>query len=192
MKSMFNPFYTLFFRPEASAGNGLTGLFLVFFSCVILAFNAAGQLHIGFLGLLGLIALFLVLGTIGCYWFITSVHFLGQQFSQTSRLIAQVNARSHPWFTTLQGLWPLILLGPAVSAQRWWPILGTLMTLSIILGSGLTLVAAIRRAYDISWLQASLCLVLTLMLGSLAVIGLVGWPIMFLLGAKHFSIALPT
>lgn len=186
---MFNAFYAIFFGTEASQRDSSAGLSLGLLSCVILACNAAGQLHVGFVGLLGLMVLFLSLGAVGCYWYIASVHFLGQQFRQT--LPHPLSSRSHPGLTATQGLWPLILLGPAVSAQRWWPTFGALMTLSIILGCGVTLVAAVRRAYDINWIQASLCLVLTFILGSIAIVGLLGWPIMFLLGAKHFSIALP-
>ncbi len=189
---MLNAFYSIFFRAGASQSNGLAGLSLGVLSCIILAFNAAGQLHVGFQGLMGLMALFFGLGALGCYWYIASVHLLGEWFGRTSHPAASLNPRlSRPWLTTLQGLWPFILLGPAVSAQRWWNEVGDLMTLGILLSSGITLVTAIRRAYNIHWIQASLCLLLTLMLGTLALLGLLGWPIMFLLGTKNFSIAIP-
>jgi hypothetical protein len=194
---MQNPLYTVFSSATVPQRNHCTGLFFAVFACVSLAFNAAGQLHLGFLGLIGIILLFLMLGTVGCYWYIVSIHFLGEWFRQTqysisSSSISPTSAATHqPWLTALQGLWPLILLGPAVSAQRWWPSLGAFITFGIIFGSGFTLIAAIRRAYDIHWIQASLCLFLTVILGSLALGGLIGWPIMFLLGAKDFSLAIP-
>jgi hypothetical protein len=204
---MLNPLYTVFSSATVPQRNHFAGLFFAVFACVSLAFNAAGQLHLGFLGLIGIILLFLMLGTVGCYWYIVSIHFLGEWFSQTqystsssstssssisSSSMSPSSAATHqPWLTALQGLWPLILLGPAVSAQRWWPSLGAFITFGIIFGTGLTLIVAIRRAYDIHWIQASLCLFLTMILGSLALGGLIGWPIMFLLGAKDFSIAVP-
>jgi hypothetical protein len=194
---MYNSLYTVFSSAIVPQRNHFAGLFFAFFACISLAFNAAGQLHLGVLGLIGIILLFLMLGTVGCYWYIVSIHFLGEWFRQTqysisSNSISPTNAAPHqPWLTALQGLWPLILLGPAVSAQRWWPSLGAFITFGIIFGSGFTLIVAIRRAYDIHWIQASLCLFLTVILGSLALGGLIGWPIMFLLGAKDFSIAIP-
>lgn len=199
---MHNPLYTVFSSATVPQRNPFAGLFFTVFACISLAFNAAGQLHLGFLGLIGIILLFLMLGTVGCYWYVVSIHFLGEWFRQTQyslssssisrSSISPTSAATHqPWLTALQGLWPLILLGPAVSAQRWWPSLGVFMTFGIIFGSGLTLIAAIRRAYDIHWIQASLCLFITVILGSLALGGLIGWPIMFLLGAKDFSIAIP-
>jgi hypothetical protein len=188
---MFNPLYSVFSRVDVTQRNSSAGLCLAVFSCIVLAFNAAGQLHVGILGLVGIITLFLLLGTVGCYWYIVSIHFLGERFSQTQDFLSSPRTTDQPWLTALQGVWPLILLGPAVSAQRWWPSFGILMTFGIIAGSGFTLIAAVRRAYNIHWLQASLCLFLTLTLGSLALGGLIGWPMMFLLGAKDFSIAMP-
>jgi hypothetical protein len=187
---MFNPLYTVFSGADVPQRNHSAGLFLAVFSCIVLAFNAAGQLHVGILGLIGIILLFLMLGTVGCYWYIVSIHFLGEWFGQTQPQTSPLSATEQPWLSALQGLWPLILLGPAVSAQRWWPGLGALMTLGILLGSGFTLIVAVRRAYNIPWIQASLCLFLTVILGSLALGGLIGWPVMFLLGAKDFSLVM--
>jgi hypothetical protein len=188
---MFNPLYTVFSSVDAPQRNHSAGLFLGAFSCIVLAFNAAGQLHVGILGLIGIILLFLLLGAVGCYWYIVSIHFLGEWFGQTQQSTSSRRTTDQPWLTALQGLWPLILLGPAVSAQRWWPSLGSFMTLGILFGSSFTLIVAVRRAYDIHWIQASLCLFLTVILGSLALGGLIGWPVMFLLGAKDFSIDMP-
>jgi hypothetical protein len=189
---VLNTLYSIFFRAGASQGNGLAGLSLGLLSGIILAFNAAGQLHVGVQGLLGLIALFLGLGALACYWYIASVHLLGEWFGRTAPQESPHTPRlNQPWLTTLQGLWPFILLGPAVAAQRWWHGIGDVMTLGILLSSGITLVTAIRRAYNIHWIQASLCLLLTLLLGVLALLGVLGWPIMFLLSTKNFSIAIP-
>jgi hypothetical protein len=187
---MFNGLGSILFRGEAHQRSVFATLLLPICACLVLAFNAAGQLHLGFRGLMGLSALFIVLGTVGCYWYIASIDLLGQWFRQT-RPSELPNAGHYSGLTVLEGLWPLILLGPALSAQRWWPSLGTFMTLCTILGSGLTLIAAIRRAHNIHWIQAGLCLLFTAVLGSLAIMGLLGWPMMFILGAKDFSIVIP-
>ncbi|NJM76665.1 MAG: hypothetical protein HC852_13855 [Acaryochloridaceae cyanobacterium RU_4_10] len=178
------------FLPVNSGNNnpqtkGLSGLTIGGLSWVILALNAAGQLHVGLSGLLGLIFLFLLLGLIGCYWYTASVHLLAQWMvsPQTSHRVP-----FQPWFVVLQGLWPTILLGPAVSTQRWWPSVGILFTLGILVGTGFTLVLAIRRTYVLSWTQASLCFGVTVILGGLATLGGLGWPMMLFLGAKNFGI----
>jgi hypothetical protein len=176
---MLNPFNALF-NPENPRQDQSAALWMVSLSIVVLALNAAGQVHAGLLGLVGLTFLFMLLGWAGCYWYAASVHFLALLMGVESR-------RSQPWLTSLQGLWPFIFLGPAVSAQRGWPSFGVLFTL-IILGSTVsTLLLAVRRAYSISWLQASLCVGATAFLGSLALLGLVGWPAMLVLGTKNFS-----
>ncbi len=175
---------------QAHQRSVFAALWLPICACLVLAFNAAGQLHLGFRGLIGLSTLFLLLGIVGCYWYIASVDLLGKWFRKAQPLESP-NAGFFPGLTILEGLWPLILLGPALSAQRWWPSFGAFMTLCIMFGSGLTLIIAIRRAYHIHWIQAGLCLFLTVVLGSLAIVGLLGWPMMFVLGAKDFSFVIP-
>jgi hypothetical protein len=176
---MLNPFNALF-NPENQRQDQSAALWMVSLPIFILALNAAGQVHTGLLGLVGLIFLFMLLGWAGCYWYAASVHFLTQLMGIESR-------RARPWLTSLQGLWPMIFLGPAVSAQRGWPSFGILFTL-ISLGSTVaTLLLALRRAYSVSWLQASLYVGATAFLGSLALLGLIGWPTMLVLGTKNFS-----
>jgi hypothetical protein len=177
---MLNPFNTLF-NSENPRHDQSAALWIVSLAIFILALNAAGQVRTGLLGLVGLTFLFMLLGWAGCYWYAASVHFLVQFMGIESR-------RSKPWLTSLQGLWPLIFLGPAVSAQRVWPSFGLLFTL-MALGSTLsTLLMALRHAYSIDWLQASFCVGATVFLGSLALLGLIGWPAMLVLGAKNFSV----
>jgi hypothetical protein len=176
---MLNPFNALF-NPENPRHDQSAALWMVSLPIIVLALNAAGQVHTGLLGLVGLTLLFMLLGWAGCYWYAASIHLLAQFMGVESR-------RSQPWLTSLQGLWPLIFLGPAVSAQRGWPSFGLLFTL-IVLGSTLsTLLFALKRAYSISWLQAGLFVGATAFLGSLALLGLIGWPTMLVLGTKNFS-----
>jgi hypothetical protein len=176
---MLNPFKALF-NPENPRHDQSAALWMVSLPIIILALNAAGQVHTGLLGLVGLTFLFMLLGWAGCYWYAASVHFLAQFMGVESR-------RSHPWLTSLQGLWPLIFLGPAVSAQRGWPSVGLLFTF-IVLGSTVsTLLVTLKRAYSLSWLQASFCIGATAFLGSLALLGLIGWPTMLVLGTKNFG-----
>jgi hypothetical protein len=180
---MLNPFNALF-NPENQRHDLSAALWMVNLPIVVLALNAAGQIHTGLLGLVGLTVLFMLLGWAGCYWYAASVHFLAQFMGVGSR-------RSQPWLTSLQGMWPLIFLGPAVSAQRGWPSFGLLFTL-VVLGSTIsTLLLALRKAYSTNWLQASVCVGMTTFLGSLALLGLIGWPTMLVLGTKNFSMIPP-
>jgi hypothetical protein len=180
---MLNPFNALF-NPENQRYDLSAALWMVNLPIVVLALNAAGQVHTGLLGLVGLTFLFMLLGWAGCYWYAASVHFLAQFMGVASR-------RSQPWLTSLQGMWPLIFLGPAVSAQRGWPSFGLLFTL-VVLGSTIsTLLLALRKAYNTNWLQASVCVGMTAFLGSLALLGLIGWPTMLVLGTKNFSMIPP-
>jgi hypothetical protein len=162
--------HNIFLTMNSGDGNPqqkrLSGLFIGGLSWVILAFNAAGQLHTGLLGLLSLIFLFLLLGLIGCYWYTASVHLLAQWMSSTQTSTVR-RTPFQPWLVILQGLWPTIFLGPAVSAQRWWPSFGILFTLSTLVGTGFTLVFAIRRTYNLNWPQAILCFGMTVILGGL-------------------------
>ncbi len=176
---MLNPFH-IFFNPENPRQDRSATLWMVSLPLFILALNAAGQVRSGLLGLVGLTFLFLLLGWAGCYWYAASIHFLAQSMGVESR-------RSQPWLASLQGLWPLIFLGPAVSAQRGWPSFGLLFTLIVFGSTVSTLLAALKRAYSISWIQASFCVGATAVLGSLALLGLIGWPAMLVLGTKNFS-----
>jgi hypothetical protein len=186
---MYNIFLTMNSGDDNPQQIRLSGLFIGALSCVILAFNAAGQLHTGFLGLLGLIFLFLLLGLIGCYWYTASVHLLAQWIASPQTSVVR-RMPVQPGLVILQGLWPTILLGPAVSAQRWWPSLGILFTLGTLIGTGFTLILAIRRAYRLNWFQASLCFSMTVILGGLGTLGLIGWPMMLFLGVKNFGVIL--
>jgi hypothetical protein len=177
---MSNPFNALFY-PDNPRHDRSAALWMVNLPIIILALNAAGQVHTGLLGLVGLTFSFMLLGWAGCYWYAASVHFLAQFMGVESR-------RSQPWLTSLQGLWPLIFLGPAVSAQRGWPSLGLLFTLFVLGSTVSTLLFALKRAYNIGWAQAGLFVGATAFLGSLALLGLIGWPAMLILGIKNFSV----
>jgi hypothetical protein len=176
---MFNPFDAIF-NAENPRQDQSALLWIVSLSMMILALNAAGQVRVGLLGLVGLIILFMLLGWAGCYWYAASVHFLAQTMGGQAQ-------RSQPWLTSLRGLWPLILLGPAMSAQRGWPSFGLCFTLIVLGGTLSALLMSLRRAYNLSWLQAIFCVGSTAFLGSLALLGLVGWPTMLLLGAKNLG-----
>lgn len=154
---------------------------IVTLTIAILALNAAGQLHFGPVGLLGLFFLFMLLGWAGCYWYLASIHFLTQLMTVEPR-------RQQPWFVILQGAWPLIFLGPAMSAQRVWSGLGLALTLFVLLCGIGTSLLALRRAYYVGWPQAFLCVGITVFLGSLALVGVIGWPSMLVLGTKNLSL----
>ncbi len=180
---MLNPFEALnpTLNSEGSRQDGRAVFWIVGPLFVILALNAAGQLHLGLLGLASLIFIFMLLGWAGCYWYMASIHFLTEVMGIEPR-------RSQPWLASLQGLWPLIFLGPAMSAQRTWPALGLLITLMILGFTGATLLIALRQAYRISWPQSVLCIGISGILSGLALLGVVGWPSMVFLGMKYLSV----
>jgi hypothetical protein len=181
---MFKAFYTTLFGTNTPQQNQVAGVWMGGLSCIVLALNTAGQMHTSLLGLCGLIILFLLLGVVGCYWYLASIHLLSQWLMVPPEGTS-VSSDTRV-FTALQGLWPLILLGPAVSAQRWWPSFGIPLTFIILLSTGPTLIIALCRAYETSWPQAMVCLSFTLISGGLALVGLVGWPMMLILGARNF------
>ncbi|MGB8702595.1 MAG: hypothetical protein WCD18_24540 [Thermosynechococcaceae cyanobacterium] len=185
---MFNVFYPWSRSTmEQIRSNPSTSLAIAGLSFFILALNAAGQLHLGPLGLLGLTVFFLVLGLVGCYWYAASIYFLTQGLGQGRWRSPDTHGSAQPGLTSLQGLWPLILLGPALSAQRWWPSFGNLFTFGILITTGFTLLASIRNSYNVSWSQAGWSLALTVILGSLALLGVFGWPMMLVLGANKLG-----
>ncbi|HEY9826272.1 MAG TPA: hypothetical protein V6D19_12550 [Stenomitos sp.] len=156
-------------------------------TCVVLALNAAGYFHLGLIGALGLIILFLGLGIGGGYWYVASVYLLSQWIPASSQ---RVNTEGYTTpvisrLAVLQGVWPLILLGPAVSAQQWWSSLGALMTIGVVVGTVFTLAAAIRRAYCVPWVHAWVYWVITVLGSVWVLVGLVGCPIMILLSLKN-------
>jgi hypothetical protein len=163
--------------------NQVAGIWVSGLSLIVLAFNAAGQIHTGLIGLFGIIILFLLFGIVGCYWYLASIHLLSQWLMTSAE---RRHISSTRVFSTLRGLWPLLLLGPTVSLQRWWPSAGLLCTLLVLLSIGPSLITAIRQAYDTSWPQAASWVGLTLLGGGLAFLGLIGWPIMLILGTSSF------
>ena len=180
--SMLNPFEALnLSTAEASRHEGWTTLWIAGSVFVILALNAAGQLHLGLLGLASLIFIFMLLGWAGCYWFMASIHLLTAAMGVEQR-------RSQPWMISLQGLWPLVFLGPAMSVQRVSPLLGILITLGLLGGTTATLLAALRRAYRMSWPQSALCIGASGLLSIVALLGVLGWPSMVILGMKYLGL----
>lgn len=81
-----------------------------------------------------------------------------------------------------QGFWPLIFAAPAIAASRWSQVLGSLLSLVIILGVCITLVGEIRHAHQFSWGVAVLCFVASIALAGLAIVVPIIIPLMVVLG----------
>ena len=106
--------------------------------------------------------------------------------AESSNLIAQLLGGQGDGRATLEGiargLWPLLFTGLAIAAANWSILLGQLFSSAVTLGVFITLIIAIRQVHRFSWLKASLCLILTLILSGLALSGLFLWPLMIILG----------
>ncbi len=174
---MLNAFYGAIFGQNVTDQRG--GAWVWFTAVTMLALNTAVQLQVGFFGLLTVLLFFMFLGLIGCFWYLASVHLWALCFGTRNRI---------PSLSPLSGLWPFILLGPALSAQQFWPTFGNLFTAGTVLMTLITLAAALQGTYQLSWVKASLALALTLALLALAGVGIWGWSFMLLLGIKNFGI----
>jgi hypothetical protein len=172
---MLNSLYTTFFKPSeiriSPQASVIIGLLVVF----VLALNAAGAASAGVGGVLAFAFLFLFAGVLGWYWLAASLNLLAQLFGGQGNGRATMQA-------VAQGLWPLLLTGPAIAASNWSSILGGLFSFAISIGVCVTLIFAIRRVHQLDWIPAILCLLITFSLSFLALSGLIVWPLMIFLG----------
>ncbi|MEC4814931.1 MAG: Yip1 family protein [Scytonema sp. PMC 1069.18] len=172
---MLNSLYATFFKPSeirlSTPAAIIIGLLIVF----VLALNAAGAVSLGVGGFVGFTLLFLFAGVIGWYWLAASINLLAQLFG------GQGDGRT-TMQAIAQGLWPLLLTGPAIAASKWSNILGALFSVAISIGVCVTLVLAIRRVHELDWIPAIFCLLITFSLSFLALSGLIVWPVMIFLG----------
>ena len=172
---MLDSVYAAFFRPHEIRFPTRTAVAIGLLVILVLALNAAGKANLGLGSIIGLALLFLFAGVLGWYWLAASVN-----------LIAQLLGGQGDGRATLEGivcgLWPLLFTGVAVTAANWSIILGQLFSSAVTLGVFVTLIIAIRQVHRFSWLKASLCLIITLILSGLALSGLFLWPLMIILG----------
>jgi hypothetical protein len=173
---MLSAFYSAIFRPtERRTPDNQVAWLIGGLVILILAFNAAGAIGAGTLGLLTLVLVFAFAGLLGLYWLSASVHLLAIAMGGHGTIQATVGA-------IVQGLWPLLLTGPAIAAMDWSVRFGQLFSIAVSLGVYVTLVIAIQRAHHLGWLQAFLCLAITLAVSVLALTGLILWPLMVFWG----------
>ncbi len=172
---MLDTLYISFFRPADLRHPTQAALLIGALVILVLALNAAGAVSLGVTGVVAFTLLFLVAGLLGWFWLSASVQLLAPVLG------GQGNSR-----TTLEaiarGLWPLLLSGPAITAANWSATFGALFSLALSLGTLLSLTSAIRYAHQMGWLQAAICIGLTLSFSLLALLGLVLWPMMLVLG----------
>ena len=172
---MLDSVYAAFFRPDENRFPTGTAVAIGLLVILVLALNAAGKANFGLGSIIGFALLFLFAGVMGWYWLAASVN-----------LIAQLLGGQGDGRATLEGiargLWPLLFTGVAVAAANWSIILGQLFSSAVTFGVLITLIIAIRQVHRFSWLKASFCLILTLILSGLALSGLFLWPLMIILG----------
>jgi hypothetical protein len=172
---MLAQFYTLAFRPNVGQRSPSLALAIGGLVTLTLALNAAGQIGSGLVGVIGFTLLFAIATLIGWFWLAAGVNvlarFFGGQGTSGQTLLA-----------IAQGLWPLLLTGPAVAALQWSEVFGGLFSLAVSIGTLLTLTLQIQIAHQFSWWGATLSLVGTLILSFFALFGLIIWPLMLFLG----------
>lgn len=172
---MLNSLYATIFRPSEVRFSAQVATAIGLLIVLVLALNAAGTAELDAGSTIAFTLLFLFAGLLGWYWLSASVNLLAQLLGGQGDGRATMQAIA-------QGLWPLLLTGPAISAANWSDTLGELFSFAISAGVFVTLVVAIRHVHQLSWLRAILCLAITLTLSFLALSGLFLWPVMIILG----------
>lgn len=172
---MLNSVYTAIFRPFQIRFPAPAAITIGLLVVLVGALNAAGTTNLGVGGVIGFALLFLFAGMLGWYWLAASVNLIAQLLGGRGNGLATLQG-------TAWGLWPLLFNGVAIAAANWSVGLGQLLSLLAILGVFVTLTVAIRQVHQFSWLKASLCLGVTLILSVLALSGLFFWPVMIVLG----------
>ncbi len=176
---MLDAFYTQLFRPAATRPSiQLSGL-IVTLVLLTLAFNAAGALHFGVSGLEVILLLFALAGGFAMFWLAAAVTFLVALFGGQ---VPAPDKTRETLYALLSGLWPLMLSGAAIAFQRLAPNLGMLFSLALVLGTGVSLTAAIQRTQALSWARSLGLLLLSLGLALGSLLGIVVWPLMLFLG----------
>lgn len=176
---MLDTLFTTFFGPHPSRGQQSVTILIGFALLSILALNAAGKAGTGIAGVIIFFLLFLVGGLLGWLWFSAALHFIAQ-------LLGGQGSAQESLQAVMQGLWPLMISGPAIAASRWPSILGQflglLLGLIVVIGTVITLARSLSQVHQLRWPKALLIVVLTLVSSLLAWLGLILWPLMMLFG----------
>lgn len=172
---MLDSLYSTLFRPsETRFSTAATwGLWLLL--GLVLAFNAAGVIGLDAKGTLALVIAFVIGELLGWYWFSASIDLLARLMGGQGDVQTTMGAIA-------QGFWPLLLTAPAIAIKNWFPGLGELISLVIIIWVLVALVRGIRHVYNLGWGRSILCLVITGILSGVTLLGLILWPLMILLG----------
>ncbi|WP_299487775.1 YIP1 family protein [Acaryochloris sp. IP29b_bin.137] len=176
---MLDALFTTFFGPQPSRSHSSITVLIGFVLLSILALNAAGKTGAGIAGVIIFFLLFLVAGLLGWLWVSAALHFIAQLFGGQGSAQASLQA-------VMQGLWPLMISGPAIAASRWPSLLGQFLGLLlgfvVLIGTVITLTRALGQVHQLHWQKALLSVVLTLVSSLLAWLGLILWPLMVLFG----------
>lgn len=172
---MLDSLYTNLFRPAQARPSAQVSLLIGWLAVLILTLNAAGAIQLGTGGVVILLVAFMAGGLLGLFWLAAAANLLAQLLGGQGQGRSTLSAIA-------QGLWPLLLTGPAIAAAHWSTVLGSLFSFLVVLATYFTLTAAIRQVHQLDWLKSALCLAITLVLSVFALGGLFLWPLMIFLG----------
>lgn len=172
---MLDSLYVNLFRPAHARLSPEVSILIGLLAALILALNAAGAIRLGAGGVAILLLVFIYAGLLGLFWLAAAINLLAQLLGGQGQGRSTLSAIA-------QGLWPLLLTGPAIAAARWSAALGNLFSFLVVLATYFTLSGAIRQVHQFNWLKSALCLAIALVLSVLALGGLFLWPLMIFLG----------
>jgi len=172
---MLDSLYVNLFRPAQTRLSPEVSLLIGLLAALILALNAAGAIKLGAGGVVVLWLTFIYAGLLGLFWLAAAINLLAQLLGGQGQGRSMLSAIA-------QGLWPLLLTGPAIAAAHWSAALGNLFSFLVVLATYFTLAGAIRQVHQLNWFKSAFCLAGTLVLSVLALGGLFLWPLIIFLG----------
>ena len=172
---MLDTLYRQLFRPgEAPPSLDIAGL-IGGVLLLVMTFNAAANLQLSASGLSPLLIIFTIGGFLGFFWFAAALYTLSTVMGTNSNFQSLLPS-------ILVGLWPLIFSGAALSMQKNIAPLGGLFSLGLIIGTVFTLSRSIAASQAMGQGRALVIILIALLLSAAALVGIVVWPLMLLLG----------
>ncbi|MCS7031181.1 MAG: YIP1 family protein [Gloeomargarita sp. SKYG116] len=167
--------YNSWFRSELGRPSMPVAVASLALVCLVLSLNAAAMTESTVTGWLGWFFLFGLGLALGWFWLSAALHTVAQ-------LLGGVGSVTDTFGAVAQSLWPLILTGAANGILRFSPLLGLVFSLAINLWVVVNLVRCVGREHQLPGLRAVLCFGGAIVLAELALLGLILWPLMVILG----------
>ncbi|MCS6782729.1 MAG: Yip1 family protein [Gloeomargarita sp. SKYBB_i_bin120] len=173
--ALLEALYNSWFRPELGRPTMPVAVASLGLVCLVLSLNAVAFLGGTALDWLGWFFLFGLGLALGWFWLSAALH-------TVALWLGGVGSVADTFAAVAQSLWPLLLTGAANSALNLSPSLGLLFSLAINAGVVVNLVRAVGREHQLPGLRAVVCFGGAIVLVELALLGLILWPLMVLLG----------